>query len=61
MCDCYLDKHTDVARWKNADEREKAEREMRERGWKLISVYGGLGTFGGEEVGVFVRCYDLKA
>lgn len=46
-------KDEEMARWKNAEERKQAERLMKEQGYILTGVYGGIGPFGGEEVGIF--------
>lgn len=42
-----------MGEWRNAVERQTVEEQMRKEGYVLTGVYGGIGTFGGREVGVF--------
>lgn len=42
-----------MGEWRNTDERKAVESQMNAEGYVLTGVYGGVGTFGGREVGIF--------
>lgn len=43
----------ELARWRNGEEAARVTAEMLARGLVQTGAYGGIGPFGGEEVGVF--------
>lgn len=50
----------ELARWTNRDEYDAAHRDMAARGLIQTGCYGGIGPFGGSEVGVFEKADPCK-